>query len=197
MNATKIEMRENLFIVEIDPENWLANAVEEGTDPFDMRKTLLTSPKAKTSKSGYKYMSIPIAQLKGKKPTEGSDKAAQWQAKINEVLNKPKFGISKLKAKLDGSVVSTQPVVSGNPALPGLYRVQTFDSMDSVAAKKRPVKSQYILFRTISENPAKAQGWQHPGIAPGKMLTELELWLGATAESLLAKMIEEEIQKVL
>lgn len=197
MDATKVEYRENLLIVEIDPENWLANAVEEGADPFDMRKTLLMSPKAKMSKAGYKYMSVPIAQMKGKQPTEGSDKSAMWQSKINEVLTKPKFGLSQLKAKLDGSVTNVQPVTSGSPSIPGLYRVQSFDSMDSLVGKKKPSRSQYVLFRTISNNPAKLQGWQHPGIAPSHILRELELWLGSTVESLLDRMIEEELNKVL
>jgi hypothetical protein len=37
-----------------------ANMVEQGCERFDMRDTILTSPKAKTAKDGHKYMSIPF-----------------------------------------------------------------------------------------------------------------------------------------
>lgn len=196
MDATKVEYTGELLIVEIDKDSWLANAVEEGADPFSMKETMLNSSKAKTSKMGFKYMSIPMEKVKNA-PPGGTDKSAEWQAKINEVLTKPKFGLSQLKLKLDGSATMMQQVVSGSPPVKGLYRMQNFESASDVMGGKRPKNTQFIMFRTISNNPLSRSEWQHPGIKPARILNDLEMWLMETVEPLLERMISDEIDKVI
>jgi hypothetical protein len=196
LDATKVEYTGDLLIVEIDKDSWLANAVEEGADPFSMKETHLNSPKAKISKKGFRYMSIPMEKFKNA-PSGGTDKSAMWQAKINEVLTKPKYGISQLKVKLDGSATMVQPVISGDPPVKGLYRMQNFDSPEAVMGKKKPRSTQFVMFRTISDNPASISEWQHPGLRPAKILDELQQWLEATVEPLLERMISDEIGKVI
>jgi hypothetical protein len=56
-----------LAVVEVGAGHWavvltdrFANLLEHGTPPWDLRLTVLRSPKAKTSKAGNKYMSIPF-----------------------------------------------------------------------------------------------------------------------------------------
>ena len=195
MEGTKVEYTGDLLIVEIDKDNWMANAVEEGQDPFSMKETHLNSPKAKLSKAGFRYLSIPMEKIKNA-PPGGTDKSAMWQAKINEVLNKPKYGLSQLKVKLDGSATMVQPVVSGDPAVKGLYRMQNFESVNDVMGKKRPKSTQFIMFRTMSDNPASLSQWNHPGIKPAKILDELQQWLEETVEPMLERMISDEMGKV-
>ena len=61
-DAIKYEMRGSLhakiFVnAKVAP---YAAYLEDGYSPFDMKKGLLKSPKAKTSKEGYKYINVPI-----------------------------------------------------------------------------------------------------------------------------------------
>lgn len=48
------------YRVYLNPDIWLANAIEEGASDFDMKKGFLRSPKAKVSKEGHKYIRIPF-----------------------------------------------------------------------------------------------------------------------------------------
>jgi hypothetical protein len=57
----------SLELVNVGPGHWsvvlqgkLANLQERGAPAWDLRTTVLTSPKAKTSKAGHKYLSIPF-----------------------------------------------------------------------------------------------------------------------------------------
>jgi len=43
-------------------EGWLATAIESGVDPFDMKPGMLASPKAKVSKTGNRYLNVPIRE---------------------------------------------------------------------------------------------------------------------------------------
>lgn len=44
----------------LNPQSWLANAVEVGQDPFDMKPGFMSSSKVKTTKKGIKYLTIPF-----------------------------------------------------------------------------------------------------------------------------------------
>lgn len=48
-------------------------------------------------------------------------------------------------------------------------------------------KSQYVTFRTVSENPKQKGKWIHPGFAGAKVFPDLEIW----AENQLTKLMEE------
>jgi hypothetical protein len=131
MDALKVNMSNNVLVVELDSKNWLANAVESGIGPFDMKETMLKSPKAKTSKKGTKYMVIPIG--KDKNSAGGStEKGQEFQKKINDVLgNKPNYGISKYKQLMTGKVVESQKIINNDPQLQGFYRTRQFENRES------------------------------------------------------------------
>lgn len=44
----------------LNPQSWLANAVEVGHDPFDMKPGFMNSAKVKVTKKGIKYLTIPF-----------------------------------------------------------------------------------------------------------------------------------------
>lgn len=192
MDAVKVTMADEVLVVELDPDNWLANAVETGADPFSLKEGHLRSPKAKTSKEGFKYIRIPIGKNKHDKP--GTDKGKMFQQKILDVLNKPKFGIQKLKMKLDGSVSVSQKILTDDTDLKGFYRVQTFIDAQAYHGRKRPFRTDYILFRTMSEKPGTS-AWEHPGIRPAHIFRETEKWLERVMDHLLDQMIEQELEK--
>jgi hypothetical protein len=62
LNSVKYEMRSSesatIFIDETKAP--YAKYLEEGYSPFDMKKGLLSSPKSRISKEGYRYIRIPI-----------------------------------------------------------------------------------------------------------------------------------------
>ena len=195
MDSVKIKYSNFLLVVELDREDWLSNAVESGTGSFDLKNMLQTSKKTKTSKLGYKYMRIPMGKQKNGKP--GTDKGKEFQDKINQVLMKPKYGISKLKNLMSGQVVESQKILSDDPSLQGFYRTRVFESAQEFHSGKKPTWG-LVLFRTISENPASKTGakWIHPGIKPVHILRSTERWLDQSIPNLLNSFIEAEVKAI-
>lgn len=194
MSKVKVKMEDYILVVELDKEDWLANALEEGIDAWSMKQTHLRSPKAKTSKAGYRFMNIPIGVDKNKTP--GTDKGKELQKKINAALNQTKVGIVKLKVLQGGKVQETQEIKTGDPSFGGLYRTRIRDSVNDLTDRsKRAPNWQYVLFRTMSENPESVSKWEHPGIKPANIFRSTDRWLAENIEPLLESFIEEELQK--
>lgn len=198
LEAVKVDMTNYLLVVEIEEDDWLANAVESGADPFTMKDKHLRSPKAKRGKPGkdgksYRYMRIPIGKKAGG-PGGSTNKSQEFQKKINQVMQKPSFGMSKFKSMIDGSVVESQQVLTNDPDMQGLYRTRSFDSAADMG-QKRPTWN-LIMFRTMSENPNSKSKWEHPGIKPANILQETEQWLLANGEQMLDTFIQNEVNKV-
>lgn len=193
MSATSVKMRNYVLLVEIDKDSWIANAVESGIGQFDMKPGFFNSPKAKTSKKGYRYMHIPIGVEKGGKGSS-TESGQEFQKKINEVLMKPKYGIKKLKLLMNGAVQETQEVLTPDPLLKGLYRSRQYESSEDYHSGTKRPKWEFILFRTVSENPESKGKWQHPGIKPVHILKDTERWLQGNVETLLNGFIEAEME---
>lgn len=193
LGAVSTKMTEYVLLVELDPENWLANAVEEGVDPFDMKRMLNTSSKVRISKKGFRYLRIPMGKQKG--GSGGlSEYGQQLQEKINQVLNKPKFGMKKLKAQINGSVFESKQVLSSDPMLKGLYMTRKFDSIAAYHDKAQRPAWQAVLFRTMSDNPAARSRFIHPGIKPASIFRDTEQWLVANMPDLLDTFIKTELE---
>lgn len=199
LDAVNVSMVNYLLVVELDEDNWLANAVESGADPFNMKQTHLKSPKARWSKPDkktgvrYKYMRIPMGKKVGANP--GTEKGKALQKKINQVMMKPQFGLSRLKTMMDGSVIQSQQVMSSDPDLQGLYRVRQFSSAEEFHGGKRRPQWGLVLFRTMSEKPFTSK-WEHPGIKPANIFKETDNWLKAHAEDMLDTFLQNEIDSL-
>ena len=50
MDAVNVEVKGDVFVVDLDEDNWLANAVESGGDPMDMKNQLSTRQNVRVSK---------------------------------------------------------------------------------------------------------------------------------------------------
>lgn len=196
LDALNINVDSNILIVTLDEDSWLANAVETGVDGWDMKTTHLRSPKAKISAKGYKYLRIPIGKTK-----DGSGgpsaKGQELQEKIRKVLmGKPAFGAMKTKTLTDGRVVEQQKLlIESDPALKGFYRMRSYTDFNDYHANKGKRKSwQYVLFRTMTNNPEARSKWEHPGIKPAHIFRDTERWLTesipAIAESIYGAEIE-------
>lgn len=216
IGALDVRVENFVLIMEIDPDNWLACAVEDGVRGWDMTEShLKNSKKAKMSKEGYRYMHVPIKKEAGGKAGP-SEKSKEIQKKINEVMKRPqvqlnKFGMSsnKLMTNLGGKMVAgvhsggsvtqmQQLDVGGDPDISGLYRSRVFSSSEEyhqkMANKKGLPKWQLVMFRTISENP-KSKHWFHPGLQGVNILKETDQWLNIIIEAELERQIKLEMGK--
>lgn len=188
MAALDIRLNDSILVVELDG-SWLAQAVEDGVSEFDMKETILKSPKAKTSKRGFKYMSIPLPVSKST-PNAGTDKALALQEKIKEALNDPIFFNAKMTKTPDGALKKMEQLVTSDPALKGMYRIQGYKNKEDFADNK-PMFSQYMMFRTISNNPFSKSKWQHPGIQSRKLFPRVSHWANSALSDVMSDIISE------
>lgn len=195
MDALTIEMDNNVLMVEIDPANWIANAVESGADPFNMKDTHLRGPNTRVSRQGYRYKIIPI----GKDPSgpgSNTEKGQAYQKAVQQALKAPTFGRSFLRYLPNGKIAEMQEVVSGDPMLSGFYRTRVYDSGKELANSKGK-KWGYVLFRVISENPNSIAKWDHPGIRPQHILKDTERWLNNNLPDIFDAFVQEELDRFL
>jgi hypothetical protein len=197
MASLDIKLSDNVLIVELDKSSWLANAVESGTNEFDMKNMLANSPKAKISKKGYRYMSIPLPMYKDKGPISGTNKAQLLQEKIRAALKDPAFSAPKISQGRDGSVMAVERLLTSDPALKGMIRTSSFGSMQDLSTGKRPRNVQYTLFRTMSQNPLSKSQWIHPGIKPRKLFPRVQNFADSTLVDLLQDIIQNEMEDFL
>jgi hypothetical protein len=190
MNSVRVKNQDYLLVVELDPEDWLSNAVETGIESFDMKDKALQSPKAKISKKGTRYLRIPMG--KKKDAHAGTEKGQDFQSRVNEVLQKPKFGLSNLKIRPNGSVNETQKVLTSDPGLQGFYRTRVFENTQALQAPAKP-KWNFVLFRTMSDNPEAVSKWIHPGIKAANIFKETERWINGNIDRILDDMIQSEL----
>lgn len=195
LNALKVDMTNYVLVFELDEDDWLANAVEDGAPGWDMKKTHLKGPKVKTSKKGFKYRVIPMEKTKGYKP--GTEKGEAYQEKIEQALkNLPTLGVGakKLQVLMGGKVRESQKINSLDPMLGGFYRTREFASKEEFHAGKKKPKWQYVMFRVMSENPSQKDKWLHPGVQPSYILRETETWIDANFPKMLEKAIDQELK---
>jgi len=194
LNALSAEIKGDVMIVEIDANNWVANAVEAGSDPFDMKRKHLQSPKARFSKSGFKYLIIPM----GKDPNQrgpSTTKGQLYQKKLKEVLHKPSLGQSFLKHLPNGKIAEMQQVLTADPMMKGLYKTRTFDNAAEMKNTKK--KWGYVLFRIMSDNPKSVGKWEHPGIRPQHILKDTEKWIHNNIGDIYESILQEELDNFL
>lgn len=194
LEKTTVKLDSYVLIVEIDRDDWLANALENGVSSFDMKPGLLKSPKAKRSSKGFRYIRVPIGKEKDRNPGP-SAKGQDLQNRINQVLKKPQFGPKSVpKISITGGVYESQKIINSDPKLQGFYRTRKFESIQEYHSGKKP-KWGYTLFRTVSENPTAMSKWQHPGFEAANILKELERWIVTEAPNLLDYFIEQELEE--
>lgn len=175
------QLEDNLWVVSLDMDK--AGFIEDGRKSGFMQE-LLDSPKAKTSKDGNKYLSIPFEHSKN--PTEQSSQAKALTDEIRAELKKRDIPYrSKLEYHSDGS-----------PKLGLLHRFNIESARLKDTHKDSPLKGVAIYqrknektgkvrrdimtFRTISSKSKEEGRWIHPGMM-GKFLFE-KAWRWAEAE---------------
>ena len=186
LNSVDVYWEGGAIVVEIDEDNWLANALETGVDGWDMKNTHLNSPKAKFSRSGFKYLTIPIEKFPSSRGG-GTEKSQYYHKLVTNALdNNPKFSTPKFKIGLDGTIGSMEQLITNENDLGGFYRVRKFKEQGDT----KTMNTQYIMFRTMSSHPKQAHKWIHPGIQGINSLEHLELWSRTQYAPIVERMID-------
>ncbi len=198
LDAVSVEFKGANFVVEIDPDDWLANALEEGVKPWNMMDTHLKN--AKISKDGYRYKVIPLKIKKGApvNPNSG-DNSKRIQEKLIKALKNPrwnKVGQWGTRTMMDGSIKKMSRLKTEDPDISGLYKIDKFRDVAHMQSGKRSSKTNYMMFRTMTDNPKGGIGkWEHPGIEARHIFPQLQQWFETTGEKWLNELIEKELEK--
>ena len=143
----------------------IAEQLEKGTGPWDMKPMLLNGPKARISKKGNRYNIIPFRHGTSDNyapnsnfktmPKDIYQQARELKASV-KAGNKIKWG-GKLTGT-EGQYVPGKNATSGYQHKNGKYEGMVRIEKTYAAA----TQSKYLTFRVVSEK-SDPQSWWHPG----------------------------------
>lgn len=204
LSALSYRWKDSVFVVAIDEDNWLANAVEEGASGFDMKEGLLTRKtgnNVKISKKGHKYRVIPVKvdPTKAAKASDtipaGADSAIkrkmEFKFGLKNALAGSKFDLKEVQQDHDGAVNTKSLLNTADPRYQGLFKMESYDSQEEYISGN-PSQSAYMMFRVVSSNPFSSTGatWQHPGIEEIGLFKHLKSRLPIIANEIFDRNLE-------
>lgn len=195
MNAVDTYWDEGVLVIEIDDDNWLANALETGVQGWDMKETHLNSPKAKYSKEGFKYLVIPMQKHPSSRGG-GTEKSQMYHRMINEALENPSYSAPTVQIAMDGTAGTMERLNTTNTMLHGFYRVQRYRDAEQIK-KGTPMSTQFVMFRTMSNHPKQAGKWIHAGIRGINMFGHMEQWSMNEYEFIANRFLEQYVSSAL
>jgi len=167
-NALQVDSRGRFTgVVYLNPAVWIANAIELGAEPFDMKPGMLSSPKAKTGADGSKYMSIPFRFGTPGALAESSVFAGVMPSDIHSSVLKSEKAGTPLQM---GSIASKHHMPKSH-AYRNQLKAIGFDKMkkgtkttSKYAGLQRNARgSGYVNFRRVSEK-SDPEAFLHPGV---------------------------------
>lgn len=223
--ATKLHSRlelfkDNLSWKELEPGVYAitvageARWIEDGMSQHEMLEDLLSSPKAKISKSGKRYIVIPFKHSKG--PTSQTHIEKKMLQAIKTELQKRNIPYMKNEVNPDGSPKigllhsfdMEKPGIQGGPVRPGQFGPQgkSFAPNARPGSQEGPSDRPYLFgvriyqkmvdegqvqrgiftFRVASESQMGSGKWMHPGLAPMHFLEETFEWCKTTWDTEIA-----------
>jgi len=164
----------------------LVAMIEEGANPFDMKIGFLASPKAKISKKGSVYLTIPFRWATPNAIGESEVFAFKLPEEIHQIVKKKSFTIPVVGGGIKSAGLTVQEI-------PEMYRVQTgrqtiknstgatlFEAYQhrsniyaGISKYQDDVTGQntYKSFRRVSEN-SDPDAFIHPGIKKYNLFQE-------------------------
>lgn len=203
---------DGVWVISLDEE---AMWIEEGKEPGSMVEDLLSSPKAKTSQDGGKYLSVPFEHSKKSSSQSGPAKSmtaaiktelqkqgASWSKLETDSKGQPKLGLVRsfdiMKEpvkKHEGPGTGkgkTGQVMQGPTGIPLLQGVRVYQHQMG-----NKVSKSVVTFRTVSSKMAGTDRWHHPGIEEKKFLDEAMDWAQEQWETKMKDQIFESLNKKL
>jgi len=161
------QISEGVWLIALNPG---ALFLEEGLpEDFDMKPGLLK--KGKTSKKGYRYRVVPFDY--GKPPSQNTGATQMMVDKIRSNLRKEGVPFKKIERDSTGSPrVGKLHTFNWNSPIPGKGNTPQLHGVTIYQTKMKggQIKRDVVTFRTVTDGPAGAEKWFHPGIEAKKFL---------------------------
>lgn len=166
-----------IWIVYIDEKvAWQESGLKEG---FDMKPGLLKGA-TKVSKDGHHYRSIPFDHGKAPSKTANSPKAQELVSQVKSFLKKEKIPFRKIEKDANGSPLTGKLHKFDIPSDPPTDRASTSAlkglTIYQTKMKNGSVRRDILTFRTVSDGPASANKWIHPGYQAKNFLDQAAEW---------------------
>lgn len=184
LHKTRLDYQNHFHYKKVDASNheiWLdkeAEHLEDGYQRFDMKPGILKGPKAKVSKKGVRYNTIPFKQASPGAATNLREQLMGEQMKqalksgISR-LTRQKTDLNKIQKGADGKPlrgnvgkISKNPII--HPHLQGLTRYQK--------QYGGATQAQSMTFRTVTSKSDPASWW-HPGYDGVHAFREMEKYV--------------------
>lgn len=177
-------------------KNKLIQKLEEGASPWDMKPSLMASPKAKIGKGGKRFITVPMRWSTPGAIGESELFSSPMPVEIHKIAKRTSGPLSISQIPQQYQTLEVRPVINDNSGKKLFDEYQhknsiyegIFKKTDSVTAQ-----SMYMSFRRISEN-SDANAFIHPGFKQGnfmqKTLDQFDL------ETVLQQQIDIELSKL-
>lgn len=173
-NSIQVEKIDPLTsVVFLNPDNWLANAVETGIEPYDMKENFSKSSKVKYNKFGQWYLTIPFRFSTPDAIADNPVFAGKMPQVIHRLVlqNEINNPVQQSQSGLPFSQIPMQYQIPESSTLRKIlksdpfYKLAEGTQMTSIYSglKRNDKGSGYIMFRRVGENSADDK-FQHPGI---------------------------------
>jgi hypothetical protein len=187
------QINEDTWVVSLEAK---ARWIDDGLPEHNMLDDLLKSPKAKTAKDGSRYIVIPFKHNGG--ATQLTPAQTNLLATIKSQLKKQGIPYGKLEkdekgtpklGKLHSFDLTREPLrtgsgpgqgrgpvgrpIQGPTGIPVLQGVSIYQRKVKDKQGKDTVKREIMTFRVASSKHKEQGGrWDHPGLAPMKLMDE-------------------------
>lgn len=194
INAVSMEYQGDLFVIELDPDNFLANALEDGVDSFSLKNRFKNNKgKFKVSKEGFLYQHIPMSKSKAYLKNQAENTTiSNYDANILRIMNRNETKLYKTNNNLDGTVTTIEQYTN----LSGFYKIKKYKTTEDFI-KKKAGHTTNVLFRTMSNNPESQGKWQHPGLDAKKIFPESEILINNNVQNIFDQIINNELSKIM
>ena len=154
--------------IEIKLNGVMPNMLENGSPPFDMKKGLLRSPKAKRDKKGHKYITVPLRMksagaMGGSPPVMPSPIYRQaLKLQFGQSLTLPKkYEGWGLRTRLSADLKKWGHYTWKSSPFQGVTRVQRFSGLTKLGLPREKLGAM-MTFRRVSTK-SDPDSWIHPG----------------------------------
>jgi len=190
---------------EISLVGFLPNAIESGMGPKDLKPGLLSGRKAKVSKEGFRYNTVPFRHFSSSNTAERTpDK--RYATELKDIIRKT--GLNKIQRGAGGRLTGKVKQIKGTAGV-AVRKLKPYHATTPLSGltryqhqyKSGAVQGQLFTFRRVSESPqAKAaaakrgvawsQTWTHPGLPGVKILPDVAEWSENELRSGIVKILE-------
>lgn len=155
----------------IVPTSEIAEALEDGYDAYDMKKGLLASDNAKTSKEGGRYVDVPFRHSTKKNPGRMQGMPSDIKRLVKNSMARERRAAKKedrpaaTRSRVTGDLPRKKPhwkdLKFGDERAAVLVQHKTGKHSDMIRERHNRTTT-YTTVRRISEN-SDENSWMHPG----------------------------------